>query len=362
VVIDGVRLHFRDNGVEAKDVVVFLHGNSTSSVMFEGPLTDLAATGTRALALDFPGHGASDRLSPGHKYSILELARLGRAFVDGVDAERLVLCGHSLGGHVASHMLEAPDERLTGVVLVSAPPLSLGELGAIFRPDPTFGALFESQLTSQQARAFAECLAPSSRVGALTHERVVAALRETDPAFRSDLGASLGAGMLKNELELLTAARLPVMLCWGDDDPFLHGEYHSKLDPNWERVCFHGSGHSPHLEEPLSFVSVLGRFVAKYAKASSPSANDASEIERRVRALAVQASPEPSSSSAETAPSEVLLREGLGFDSLGKMTLALLIEGEFDLVIADNAERYEACMTLGDIVAFVESLTVGRGA
>jgi acyl carrier protein len=56
------------------------------------------------------------------------------------------------------------------------------------------------------------------------------------------------------------------------------------------------------------------------------------------------------------------LVDDLGFDSMGLLTLALLLEETFALDIAAYAEDYRAIESVGDIVRFIEAYASARAA
>ena len=77
---------------------VLLHGVASTAVAWDGVARRLAAAGRLAYAIDFRGHGLSDRPDDGY-----DLATLGSdiaAAVSALHLERPILVGHSLGAWV----------------------------------------------------------------------------------------------------------------------------------------------------------------------------------------------------------------------------------------------------------------------
>lgn len=62
----------------------------------------------------------------------------------------------------------------------------------------------------------------------------------------------------------------------------------------------------------------------------------------------------PPHADTELTPSTHLVND-LGFDSIGLLTLALLMEEAFGLEIASHADEYRAIERVGDIVHFIEA-------
>jgi pimeloyl-ACP methyl ester carboxylesterase len=96
--------------------VVFLHSAAGNSTHFGAQLAHLRRR-RRAIALDFRGHGRSAP-SPDGDYSIGGLAADVARVADGLEIERFVLAGHSLGGAVAVAYAGAHPQRLAGLLLL----------------------------------------------------------------------------------------------------------------------------------------------------------------------------------------------------------------------------------------------------
>jgi pimeloyl-ACP methyl ester carboxylesterase len=118
VEVEGLRLHLLDRGEGPP--VALLHGLNQNLRDFAFSMTGrLAARGLRAIALDRPGHGWSERPPGEAAASPFLQARLLRAALRRVGVERAILLGHSWGAACAlAWALEAP-ESVAGLVLVS---------------------------------------------------------------------------------------------------------------------------------------------------------------------------------------------------------------------------------------------------
>ncbi len=258
--------------------VFFCHGNSSAAAAFTPILEGELGRRHRLVAMSFPGHGDSPpAVKPATTYAIPQLGKVAAGVVRRLDLRSYVLVGHSLGGHA---LLEAPDllHDSLGLMLISAPPLSLGTLVAAFRPDPSNGALFAGSLGEADAMALAQCFVadPESPVVAELAETIL----HTDPAFRPSLLQNLQAGSMCDEWEALRLLLCPLALLLGAHDRFLHADYFERVPVNrlWQGqvVRFEKCGHALHVEEPASFGRVLSEFIAE-ATASAITARKVGE-------------------------------------------------------------------------------------
>src|SRR5208282_6679626 len=126
---------FRESGGKGP-AAVLIHGNSSSSRVFSRQLDGPLGQQFRLVAVDLPGHGASDDARDRSAYSLPGHARAVRAVVDALQLGGAVFAGWSLGGHVALEM--APDLRhARGFVIFGTPPFAFPPAMAnAFLPHP----------------------------------------------------------------------------------------------------------------------------------------------------------------------------------------------------------------------------------
>lgn len=123
-------LHLLAAGPAEGPPVLLLHGARFEAETWRGlgTLDVLAAAGYRALALDLPGFGASDRFPVTDAFLAALLARLG--------LDRVVLVAPSMSGQVAFPLVLDHPQRLAGFVAVAPVgiPMHRGRLAEIRVP------------------------------------------------------------------------------------------------------------------------------------------------------------------------------------------------------------------------------------
>ena len=96
--VDGARIYAREEGPRTGQVALCLHGWSSSWYALS-PLLPLLARRFRAVAVDLPGYGNSERLN--ERTTIVRYADLMARLIQDLSDSPAVLVGHSMGGMIA---------------------------------------------------------------------------------------------------------------------------------------------------------------------------------------------------------------------------------------------------------------------
>lgn len=253
------RLWYEDQG--QGPVIVLLHGWCMSSVVWRCQL-DLLSNSFRVVALDLRGHGRSDHPEAGYDFEDFSTDLV--SLFQYLDISDALLAGWSMGGQIALQALGRLEERLAGLVLISATPcftacesfphglnraevdgMSLKLRRNIVRALDGFTTLMfaagelEDQLLAAQVRQIlAEVAVPDSSV----------ALQSLQALAGSDMRP------------LLASVNLPTLIVNGDQDRIcLPGaaEYLTQQIAGSEQVVFSGCGHAPFLTRSKQFAGSL---------------------------------------------------------------------------------------------------------
>src|SRR5260370_33484280 len=112
---DGSRVHYESYG-KGQEAVVFIHGWTCDLTFWRGQAPVYEKR--RALLVDLPGHGQSDR--PEVEYTQERFARAIDAVMRDAGVDRAVLAGHSMGGPVAFTFLRLFPSKTKAIVFVDA--------------------------------------------------------------------------------------------------------------------------------------------------------------------------------------------------------------------------------------------------
>jgi pimeloyl-ACP methyl ester carboxylesterase len=201
---------------------------------------------------EHPGFGKSD--NPVWIRNVGDVAMYYLDFLDGLDARRVHLVGHSLGGWIAAEMAVRNATRLASLTLIA--PAGVRRKGVpagdnfIWSPEETARNLFHDQ-------SFAETM--------LAH---VPSEEEADLALTNRfMAAKLGwePRWFNPALERwLHRVSVPTLILWGTDDKFLPCQYAEawrERIPGATVEMIRACGHLPHIEKAHVTAARILRFV-----------------------------------------------------------------------------------------------------
>lgn len=255
----GVAVEIIESGGSQTPVFLF-HGNSMSAAVFSSLVAANNNQTHRLIAVSLPGHGDTE-FTVWNTHQPVTIAAIGQFIKDVIDAfnvQEYFLVGQSVSGHAILQTLDQHQSAL-GLVLLSAPPVSLETLAQALKPDPTNGLLFAGHLTESEAIAFANSL--FVQLSDTDRAEIAQSVQRTEPMFRQQLGHSLALGEIKDEIHMLRDSHLPTALMMGSDDQFINLDYlaNAAIQPLFHgRVTiFNQAGHLFNLEQTQAFKVAL---------------------------------------------------------------------------------------------------------
>ena len=135
----GSRLRVAESGAEEAPAILLLHGWGASIYMWRDWFAPLAAAGFRAIAVDLPGHGRSDKPNDPAVYRLAAQLAALRELVDAERLEPVHLVAQSMAGTIALELALTGEPRLGRLVLVNPAcfgRVKLQRLGRLLSPAP----------------------------------------------------------------------------------------------------------------------------------------------------------------------------------------------------------------------------------
>jgi len=115
--IDGVRIHYRDEGPKDGPVVVLIHAHFASLLGWE-PWVEAMKDRYRVIRFDMTSHGLTGP-DPSGDYTVERTVELTERLIDALGIDTFTFGGTSLGGTIALHYASQHPERVNGLILLS---------------------------------------------------------------------------------------------------------------------------------------------------------------------------------------------------------------------------------------------------
>ena len=207
----------------------------------------------RVIALDLPGHGASDK--PETAYSMDFFAGAIEAVMLDAGVDRAVLVGHSMGTPIIRRFLHHYPGKTLALVAVDGALQNMYS-GAL---DPLIAQLKQpgyKELTSK----FIASMFPNPGTEALRDATVATAIATPQHVLVASFEGMLDPAIWKDE-----SIRVPLLVL-NSKSPYWTPEYVAfvrKLAPQVDYRVIEGPGHFPMLEKPAELNAALLDFLTK---------------------------------------------------------------------------------------------------
>ena len=265
------RIHAIDAGPIDGQPVLLIHGSVGWAGLWEDTLTDLAAKGYRATAIDLPPMGLSDR----DNFTDFSRQAQGLRILAFIDAARIrpIIVAHSFGAGAAVEALMAEPQSFAGAIIIAGA-LALGQDGE--------GREMPAPLASEVVREIAMANTVTNplltrpllsrfvhRNEAITDAQVAAIQYPLSRIGTTDTLARWlptllvpPRGAASSNPENYAAIDRPVALIWGDQDTVTPPDQGEALQAALGDVPIYwlgDVGHIPQIEAPVAFHDVLGK-------------------------------------------------------------------------------------------------------
>lgn len=243
--------------------ILLVHGNSSSSRIWQRQLQGALGAKYRLIAIDLPGHGASSPApDPEQGYSGAGYSAIIAAVARELDLKNAVIVGWSLGGHAVLNAA-AVMPSAAGLMIFGTPPIHKGADGfsgfkglaaTAFTPSPT-----DAEIREWIKSAFAPGYTPIP-------DFVAADFRNTDGNARGYLGAGVQAGRFADEVEIVRNLKIPLAIVHGSEEQIVDLAYLQRLPaPTLWRgkvQVIDGAGHATQWEKAEAFNRTLDEFAS----------------------------------------------------------------------------------------------------
>src|SRR5688572_14653179 len=245
------KIHYQSHG-KGKDAIVLVHGWSCNLTHWRDQIPALSKR-ARVLALDLPGHGASDK--PQIKYDMDLFAAAIDAVMKDANVGRAVLVGHSMGTPVIRQFYRKYPQKTLALVIVD---------GGL-RP---FGTKEQREQFMAPLRGpnYKEALAPmSAQMTAMLSADDKARVKTSFESTPHQVLVSAMEAMSDEALYATDKINVPVLAIlakspfWAPDTE----QFFRSLAPDLEYQMWEGVDHFLHMGKPKEFNAAVIAFLDK---------------------------------------------------------------------------------------------------
>ncbi len=115
--VDGLRMHYVDEGPREAAPVLLLHGEPSWSFLYRRMITDLVARGHRAIAPDLIGFGKSDKPTHQSDYTVARHVGWVGSLIDALGLEDITLFGQDWGSTIGLRLAAENGARFSRIVI-----------------------------------------------------------------------------------------------------------------------------------------------------------------------------------------------------------------------------------------------------
>lgn len=276
IVVDGLRVRAIEAAPrrDRDDPVLMIHGLGGWAENWKLVMPEVAASGRRAIAIDLPGFGESERPRRSRYFDPEEpfYAPFVFAALDALGIERAHVAGHSFGGAVAYTAAVWRPERVRSLTLVAPGGLGSGILrGLRLLTLPGMGLLARIRRSRRITREILYSCFHDPR--ACPEEVVEEAVRYGAPAVGEMVRALRSAVSfrrgVRDEVRRPWVARAgryqgPALVVWGREDrilPVSLAEEARQIAPHAELRVIASCGHLVMIERPTQFLEAFLPFL-----------------------------------------------------------------------------------------------------
>lgn len=230
------------------------------------------------VAMDLRGYGESEKLPDLKSYVNKELVQDINALIDHFGKPNAVLIGHDWGGIFASELAAEYPSKVSHLVIINAPYKGAylealkSNLGQFFKSWYVFffqlKYLPELTMIARDLASLEQVYKnPKTKQSIITQDELEAYKYTFSRPGAFTSAINLYRAQRFNEVDIfgtnIKKIKPPIMVIWGESDPYLSVECATKLTKFADNVKFEflDAGHFPHIEKPKEVTKIIRRFI-----------------------------------------------------------------------------------------------------
>jgi haloalkane dehalogenase len=270
VTVNGVRIHYVDEGARYAEPVLLLHGEPSWSYLYRKMLPVLTAAGYRTIAPDLVGFGRSDKPAGREDYSYQRHMDWITGLIESLDLQSINLVCQDWGGLIGLRLAAENEQRFARIVAANT--------GLPTGDQPMSEAFFRWQRFSQTAPVFDIGRVVQNGCATNLPDDIVAAYNAPFPDDRYTAGARQfpllvptkpddpASAANRKAWEVLIRWEKPFLTAFSDSDPITKGgdRIFQRLIPGAQgqpHTTIVGAGHFLQEDKGEELAGVVVNFV-----------------------------------------------------------------------------------------------------
>jgi pimeloyl-ACP methyl ester carboxylesterase len=264
--IDGVSVHYRDEGNKNDSIpLVLIHGTSSSLHTWDSIVPSLLNK-KRIIRLDIPAFGLTGP-HPGRDYSIAFYNQFIDSFLSTLGVQQYIIAGNSLGGSIAWNQALSYPQKVKQLILINSGGYpkknEKGNIGFKLASTPVVGdVLLKFTPRGIIRKSVEDVYSDKAKVNEVLVQRYFdLLLREGNRNATLDI---FKQRIIFGSSERIKNIKTPTLIIWGEDDQLIdvsNAYLFEKDIQNSQLVIIPKTGHVPMEENPkqvsLAIISFL---------------------------------------------------------------------------------------------------------
>lgn len=245
-----------------KPVIVLIHAFPTDHRLYEPQINGLKKQ-FKVIAIDLKGFGKAAE-TDGSAVSMTDYALQIKQELDKAHIQKAIIGGESMGGYIALAFLQNYPERVRGLILSDTQ--SIADTDQVKAKREATAQEILTQGTQKLVMDFMpKALSPNA------DKNIVVYLRDIiqDQKATAIASALRGMALRADTSSVLSAAKIPVLIIYGDKDVVIPPEQSKKMHAlanGSKLVAIAGAGHLSNLENPGEWNKAVKEMFAHFKK------------------------------------------------------------------------------------------------
>lgn len=265
ITVEDTRLAYLESNPNGETTIFFIHGNSSSSAIWQPQFESKLFSGYRLIAFDLPANGRSATIA---EYSLPAMARVLSMAVDQLaSGQQYIIAGLSLGVNIVAEMV---GQGITPAGIAAVTSCAIGKeypMDIVFQPGIDMSVSVTDDVPADALEQYwtAAGLCVHDEDGAKFHAfaKDYYAVRDN---FRSKTFTTIMAGQIGDEVTLFRQSRIPILVIFGEEEKICNIHYLDNAGLHlWQDQVFKisGAGHFVNIDLPEKTNRLLADFAGE---------------------------------------------------------------------------------------------------